>query len=64
MWRGYTMGKKPKREAAFLAFYVGKSSHRACAVDEGGEVLINRCFASIGFEPFPHRKLGRSRHQN
>ena len=20
------------------------------------------CFASIGFEPFPHRKLGRPRH--
>lgn len=36
------MGKKPKREAAFLAFDVGKSSHRACAVDEGGEVLFNR----------------------
>ena len=36
------MGKKPKREAAFLAFDVGKSSHRACAVDAGGEVLFNR----------------------
>lgn len=36
------MGKKPEREAAFLAFDVGKSSHRACAVDAGGEVLFNR----------------------
>lgn len=36
------MGATPRRDAAFLAFDVGKSSHRACAVAADGEVLFNR----------------------
>ncbi|OUO30617.1 IS110 family transposase [Olsenella sp. An293] len=36
------MGEKARPGAAFLAFDVGKSAHRACAVGPGGEVLFNR----------------------
>lgn len=36
------MGEKTGSEAAFLAFGVGKSSHRVCAVSAGSEVLFNR----------------------
>lgn len=36
------MGEKTGSEAAFLAFDVGKSSHRVCAVGAGGEVPFNR----------------------
>ena len=36
------MGEKARSEAAFLAFDVGKSSHRACAVGPCGEILFNR----------------------
>ena len=36
------MEERARPGAAFLAFDVGKSSHRACAVDASGEVLFNR----------------------
>ena len=36
------MGEKARPGAAFLAFDVGKASHRACAVGASGEVLFNR----------------------
>ena len=36
------MGEKARSEAAYLAFDVGKSSHRACAVGPCGEILFNR----------------------
>lgn len=36
------MEERARPGAAFLAFDVGKSAHRACAVGPGGEVLFNR----------------------
>lgn len=36
------MEERARQGAAFLAFDVGKSAHRACAVGPGGEVLFNR----------------------
>ena len=36
------MEERARPGAALLAFDVGKSSHRACAVDASGEVLFNR----------------------
>lgn len=40
MRKGYTMGER--KGAAYIGFDVGKSAHRACAVDARGEVLFNR----------------------
>ena len=36
------MEERARPGAAFLAFDVGKASHRACAVGAAGEVLFNR----------------------